>query len=147
MSEDLNTKGLDALIMAFKEAPSVRVGILGNDHRSDGNSNATIGAKHEFGDSTMPIRSFLRVPLAEHMQEYMEASGAFDGVVVKQIIKQKSFIEFMQKVAVIAETIVLDGFASGGFGKWKPSNMTFKKNHQTLIESNQLRSSITSEVK
>ncbi len=53
----------------------------------------------------------------------------------------------VKKVAVVAEGIVAEAFDTGGFGQWPPSDMTHKKVHQTLVETQQLRNSITSEVK
>lgn len=152
MSEDVefNTKGLDKLLKAFKDIPKARVGILGGKNpRQNGGSNASVGAKHEFGDpaSGLPIRSFLRVPITEHLQEYLDKSKAFDQDALKKVISESSLREWVAKIGIVAETIVLDGFQTGGFGKWKPSNMLHKKNQQTLVETQQLRNSITSEVK
>ncbi len=157
MAEDdieMNTKGLDQLIKAFKgDLPKARVGILGSKGaRTDskiGSTNASIGAIHEFGTSTMPQRSFLRVPLAEHLQKKMESSGAFDKSVLAQVIKQGSVLEWMKKMAVLAESIVAEAFATKGFGKWpawRTAGYTNKGN-TLLVDTGQLRDSITSEVK
>lgn len=148
---EYSDKGLSAILKALAEvAPKARVGILGNkNQRNNGqaNSNATIGLKHEFGKDDLPIRSFLRVPIIENLKIYLERAGAFDKEAAKEVVKQKSFAPWVAKLGIIAESIVADAFSTGGFGKWKPSNMAFKKNHQTLIESQQLRNSITSEVR
>lgn len=156
-SEDettLVTKGLDALITALKvEPPRARVGILGdktlrkNATKGAAANNATIGAAHEFGTSKLPQRSFLRVPITDNLAKKMESSGALDKDVLAEVIREKSLLSWMKKVAVLAEGIVLEAFDTGGFGKWKPSDMTKKKLQQTLVETQQLRNSITSEVK
>lgn len=147
----LEVKGLDQLLKALKAAPpKCRVGILGDkDKRTQGNapSNAEVGAAHEFGTSILPQRSFLRVPISENLQKRMESSGALDKKVLADVIRQGSILPWMKKIAILAEGIVADAFNTGGFGKWKPSNMSEKKNHQTLVETHQLRDSITSEVK
>ncbi len=147
----IKTEGLDKLLRALKQnLPTARVGILGSDdvRSTKGNpSNATIGAAHEFGTSKLPMRSFLRVPITEHLQSKMESSGALDKQVLKQVIAEGSVVPWMKKIAVLAEGIVAEAFATGGYGKWMPSNMDNKKNHQTLVETQQLRDSITSEVK
>lgn len=153
MSDDIvfNTRELDKLIKAFTgKLPVAHVGIIGTkDQRSKGkaSSNATIGAKHEFGDEGLPVRSFLRVPLTQQFEKYLEKSGAFNKDVLRKVIKDGSILEWMKKIAIVGETIVSDAFATGGFGAWKPSNMLFKQNQQTLVETQQLRNSITSEVK
>lgn len=149
--------GLNDLLRALgvAEIPQAKVGVLGGkDARAGGNSNASIGMKHEFGEVVefggktfkLPVRSFLRIPIIENMQKYLENAGLNDSV-VKDAIKSKSMIDFVKKIGLVGEQIVSDAFSSSGFGRWKPSNMAFKKNHQTLVETQQLRNSITSEVK
>lgn len=146
---ELNTKNLEKLLKALKgKLPTARVGILGDSGRSGGKAtNAEIGAHHEFGTTKLPQRSFLRIPIQDNLDKVLKASGAFDKDVVRQIITQGSVVPFLKKVAIVAEGIVADAFATGGFGKWKPSDMRRKTNAQTLVETAQLRNSITSEVK
>jgi hypothetical protein len=146
---DFNTKELDALIKILsKNPPYTKVGILGssNNRKEDANDNASIGLKHEFGNEGMPERSFLRVPIAEHFEKRMQDAGAFSAESFEAIKKERSFVGFMRKVGMIGVQIVQDAFDTGGFGKWKPSNMKYKKNHQTLVETQQLRNSIISQV-
>lgn len=152
MSDDVTLKvdGLDKLLKALKSKPPVaRVGILGSKNARSGkeNSNATVGAAHEFGTSKLPMRSFLRVPLTDNLQKYMEKSGLLDKEAMELVIKQGSLVPWIKKVAIIGESIVLDAFSTGGFGKWKPSNMDKKLVKMTLVETQQLRNAITSEVK
>ncbi len=151
---EINTRGLDQLIKAFKgDLPTARVGVLGSKTTRSGskagNNNATVGAAHEYGTHTLPQRSFLRVPIAEHLQKKMEASNAFDKSTLAQVIKQGSILEWMKKVAVLAEAIVIEAFETKGFGKWPPwqtPNYTNRGN-TLLVDTGQLRDSITSEVK
>lgn len=143
----LNTKLMDHFIKAMENIPTVKLGVLGGkDHRNDKNSNATIGAKHEFGADGMPKRSWLRVPITENLYKYLEASGAFNDAVLDKVIQTRSGRAWMEKVAVVSEAVIADSFASGGFGKWKPSNMLHKKNKQTLVETQQLRNSVSTEI-
>lgn len=150
LSDDvkINLKGLEKMIKALKKKPVIaRVGVLGNhNQRDDGESNASIGAKHEFGTSSLPVRSFLRLPISALLFKYMEDSGAFNKESLAEVVKQASFRPWVEKVAILAENIVQDAFDSGGFGIWPKSNMANKTNHQTLVETQQLRNSITSEV-
>lgn len=152
MGIDLKMHGLADFMGAFEGAlPEARIGIFGDKaHRSNGDAtNVEIGAVHEFGSFKrgLPIRSFLRAPLSLHLDEYLSRSGAFDEDVVKEVIQSKSILSWVQKVAIIAENVVRDAFDTRGFGLWKPSDMTRKKNKQTLVETQQLRDSISSEVK
>lgn len=149
---EFDKRKLDQLIKALKgKLPVARVGVLaGKTQRQDGDlNNATIGAKHEFGDPSedLPVRSFLRVPISEKMQKYLEKSGAFTEDALKKVIQDGSIYNYIQKFGIVGEAIVQDAFDSGGFGQWKPSIMKFKKTKQTLVETQQLRKSITSEVK
>jgi hypothetical protein len=149
---DLKIDGLKRLFKALKDKPPIaRVGILGNSaarsNEGDGPNNATIGAYHEFGTSSLPVRSFLRVPITENLQKAMDNSGAFTPEAFSQVMKQKSLRPWVEKLAILAEGIVADAFDTGGFGKWPASDMRYKKVRQTLVETQQLRNSITSEVK
>ncbi len=133
--------------------PSVVVGVLASKTaRTDADkkatvTNAEVGAAHEFGTSKLPRRSFLRVPISENLQKYLESSGAFDEQAMAAVVKSGSIGEWLKRVGTTAEQVVQEAFATGGFGQWKPSNMRKKKVQQTLIESTQLRNSITSEVR
>lgn len=151
MSDDteLNMKGLEQMLKSLKSPPNVRVGIIGDKSppRTGEVTNASIGAKHEFGESGMPIRSFLRMPLTLKMQDALDESKFFDPVALKKVVAMGDLTEWMQKIGIVAESVVLDAFDTGGFGQWKPSIMDHKKNQQTLVETGQLRNAITSEVK
>lgn len=145
----INVQGLEQLLKALKAKPPVgRVGILGDRNQRTGSekSNAEIGAFHEFGTSRLPVRSFLRVPLIDHLDKRLKASGAFDESVLARIVAEGTFRPWVQLMTLEAEGVVLDAFATGGFGKWPPSDMTHKKVKQTLVETQQLRNSITSDV-
>lgn len=149
---EIDSKKLKDLIEVIKDFPALRLGILGTKGpRSDaqGPSNAEIGKKHEFGEDGMPVRSFLRMPLIEKMSEYLESpesSRAFDEDLLKEVMESKDAEPWMKQVGATAELCVQDAFDTGGFGSWKKSRMEYKKNHQTLVETKQLRQSISSEV-
>lgn len=168
----LNTKNLDGMLKALKNNLSrARVGILGgksirnNAPIAGGKSlnaaskapsgkinvttNAAVGAIHEFGTNNMPQRSFLRVPISENLQKNLESSGAFTDDELKIVVKEASLVPWLQRVAAIAEKIVSDAFDTGGFGKWPKWKTPGYKNNtgQLLVDTQQLRNSITSEVK
>lgn len=149
--------GLDKLLKALKAKPPVaRIGILGDkaarkeETSKKGASNAEIGAVHEYGSigKGIPQRSFLRVPLADHLEKEMEESGALSDEESKQVIKQGSVIPWLKKIAVLAEGVVRKGFDTGGFGKWAPHSKGYQNNTgMVLVDTTQLRDSIVSEVK
>lgn len=152
---DLKIDGLQKFSKALKEKPpQVRVGILGNfNARSEpgsGPNNATIGAAHEYGTSRLATRSFLRVPLTTYLEKELEGSGAFTEDAMKRVIAQKSLLPWVEKMGIVAVGIVLDAFNTGGSGTWAPlsaETMARKKVKQILVETQQLRNSVTYEVK
>ena len=156
-NDTVEVKGLEQLLKALKaKAPSCRVGVLGgkNVREKEGNgssqpTNAEVGAAHEFGTSTIPQRSFLRVPIADHLSKEMEESGALDEDTMKAVVREGTVKPWLQKTAILAEGIVAKAFESGGFGKWPAwKNKNYTNNTgQLLIDTQQLRNSVTSEVK
>lgn len=148
--DELNTRGLDKLLKALKGKQStVVVGILGKNAAREGyKSNAEIGAVHEFGGGNVPQRSFLRIPIADNLGKQLEASGAFDKDTLQEVVAKGTLEPWLKKVGVIAEAIVAEGFASNGYGKWAPHSPGYNnKAGQILVDSGQLRDSITSEVR
>lgn len=154
-SKNYNTEKLRQLIKAIASAPSVKVGVLGNNQRSDPEeeSNSTIGWRHEFGipagSAPLPQRSFLRMPLMTHLRKELEDKKAFSQTNINKIVREKNMGSFMEKVGVLGVGIVLKAFDSDGFGSWAPlSPVTIeRKGHaQILIETQQLRNSIDYEV-
>ena len=150
---ELNTKGLEQLLKSLKNPPVARVGILGDKstrctgRSQDTPTNAQIGAWHEFGTTRHPVRSFLRLPITMLLDKRLQESDAFNKDVLKRVMQGGSIAPWLRLVAIEAEAIVAGAFDSGGYGTWVPSDMRYKKNHQTLVETQQLRNSITSEVK
>lgn len=151
---EFNSRGLDQILKAMKgKAVNAKIGILGQgnvrspDSAKSSTSNATVGAAHEFGTTMLPQRSFLRMPIAEKLPKRLEESGAFTLDALKEVIKEGSFEPYVEKMAIAGVAVVLEAFDTGGFGQWKPSNMDYKKVKQTLVETHQLRDSISYEVK
>lgn len=138
-------RGLDQLIKTMKKDPPViKVGVLG------GGRNAEVGAVHEFGAPArgIPQRSFLRVPLADHLNAELERSGLLDKETLNEVIKLGSMVPWMKKIGIAAEGVIDDAFETKGYGKW-PSwkNPNYHNEGGTLlVDSGQLRESITSEV-
>ena len=155
-SDTINIKGLDQLLKALKARPPLcRIGILGNSNARRGGksgvTNATVGAVHEFGapGRNIPQRSFLRVPLTDKLEKYLEQSRAFDKEVLAEVIAQGSIFPWMQKVAASAKQVVGDAFETSGFGKWPKWKDPNYRNEggMLLVDTQSLRDSITTEVK
>jgi len=149
-----NNSKLRAITKILKENKlKVKVGVLGdNGSRKDGRmNNATIGLFHEFGTYKMYARSFLRMPLSFKFNEYVSKAKGLGGAKLwETIYEERSMKPLLKKVGIIAERVVDDAFQTGGFGTWPDLHAETwlrKKNLQILIETGQLRRSITSEVK
>lgn len=147
---EFNSAVLDKLTKALKgKLPTAQVGILGDtaSRSGTGPNNAEVGAAHEFGTSELPIRSFLRVPLTDKLNDAVEQSGAFNEDVLKEVIASGSALGWMEKIAAIAEGVVIDAFGSNGFGKWAPwKNGYSSTTGNILVETGQLERSITHKV-
>lgn len=164
-ADTVKVEGLDKMLKALKQKPPVaRIGILGDKTNRKGGhvTNAEIGAAHEYGSPArgLPPRSFLRVPIAERLQKEMEKQGALSKAEFKEVMKTGSVLPWLKKIAAMAEGIVRGAFDTAGYGKWpgwKDPNYLAKLERQrkggyahagqVLVDSTQLRDSITSEVK
>ena len=150
MSEiKFDDSGLNKLIKSVvnDSNTSVKVGIIGEKagSRDDGEmSNAEIGFIHEFGNKTHPMRSFLRFPILLKLKDKIEKNSVSkDGEI--------NFKFTMYQIGLLAESVIDEAFETRGFGLWKPS----QKHHgidemgefrSTLVDTSQLRDSISSEV-
>lgn len=139
-------ENLQKIIKAFKSKPiSVNIGILEDGNaRSDGQSNATIGAAHEFGTSTIPMRSFLRVPLTENLAPALESSRDFSEDTLKAVVKGVSLKPWGEIIGETGKDIVLEAFDTNGFGRWPKDKIP---QGQTLVKTGQLKGSISYDVK
>ena len=138
---------LNALIKLLGSMPKeVRVGILGAKAAREGElTNAEIGAIHEFGGDIMPQRSFLKMPIDEKLGEYLEKSKMIDKDTLDKMIKEKAPDYISKRIGQLAVKASIEAFATGGFGKWLPSQDE-NDTGLTLVETQQLRNSITFEV-
>lgn len=139
------------MIAAFKgRLPVAKVGVLGDgkNHRTEDGAptNAQIGAWNEFGTSRMKMRSWLRMPISLKLQSALQEAGAFDNATLKKVIEEGSLTPFVAKIGIVGEAVVLGGFDTSGYGYWPASDMTKKENQQTLVETQQLRNAVASEV-
>lgn len=143
----------------------VRVGVLGDStgrnkvittksgNRKPGKevsnqTNAEIGFQHEFGvkSKKIPKRSFLREPLRFRLQDEVRRSESS----FQKNINLLDIKSIYKTLGTIAERIIQKAFRTRGFGRWKensPSTIARKGSDSPLIDSGQLRKSITSEVK
>src|SRR5580692_9916191 len=102
--ENYSIDGLEKLIKALKQKPpKCRVGILGSSNSRQGPSgvtNAEVGAAHEFGTDKLPVRSFLRMPIANNLNKEIKKSGLNSEETLKEVVKQGSIVPWMKQVAI-----------------------------------------------
>jgi phage gpG-like protein len=134
--------------------PVVQVGILGSGARTDGEqTNAEIGVKHEFGDYTskprIPKRSFIRMPLQTHFEEKIQENATLTKKEFQKALKNGKLNLFAKRMGAVAEAVIQEGFATRGWGNWKPNALrtqALKGSDSPLIDTAEMRKSITSRV-
>ena len=153
IDDTFNMKEIEKVIKTLKDNNvKVRIGIVGESQRNeeetgDAPTNATISLWAEMGTENSPARSWLRMPLAEKLFDNLKNSGFFNDKTFRKVVKERSFVKFGKKMGVVAEETIQQAFDTDGFGKWPKSDMSNKKVQQTLVETQQLRRAVTSEVK
>lgn len=141
--------GLNNLVKALSNNKVVKVGILGNKtNRQEGKlTNAFIGAVNEFGSvsNNIPPRSFLRMPI--HRGSEVIIKEAKKGS--ESLVKDGNMIQVLKSIGVSCIKEIQNAFATRGFGRW-PKNAEItklrKKSSSPLIDTSQLRKSITFKV-
>ena len=166
LTASIDIKSLERLEETLNKRFITKVGILGNSssratitRASSGKakitkdetlaeaSNADIGLLHEFGSYTrhVPERSFLRSPLMLYLKDAVsEASSK-----INKAIMDSDIVKAYSLLGIAAEKVIQEAFKTGGFGQWqKLSSRTIagKGSSAILIDSGQLRKSITSKV-
>jgi phage gpG-like protein len=129
-------------------ARAVRVGVQGPEGAavhddSDGLTNAQLAAIHEFGTATVPERSFIRATIEAHGREYERILGAE----AAKIIAGRSTVE--RSLTLLGMRVEGDMKATIEAGippPLAPVTVAAKGSSQPLIDSGQLRNSITSKV-
>lgn len=95
----------------------------------------------------IPARSFLRVPLQDHLFTEVKKIGF---LVWREMIVKRSVVHALDALGITAFNIVQRAFATAGFGKWAPnapSTIAKKGSSKPLIDTAELRQSIHWRVK
>ncbi len=154
MSKDVIDRGLKAIIKALKSPPHARVGILAGKSKTrkgSGPTNAEIGAAHEFGAPAhgLRMRSFLRMPINDHLEETLGKSQKQFKLAFEAAKKDGTLFKFLGVLGIAGESVCRESFTNGGWGVWPelaPATLAHKTVQDILVETTQLRESITSEV-
>lgn len=109
----------------------------------DGASIIEIGAIHEFGIDNIPQRSFLRVPFAENKKEI----DAFIQKRFEMSGKEIAHMKALEQIGVFAEGISKRSFVKNNWKANSPYTIARKGSSKPLIDTGNLRNSITSVVR
>lgn len=129
------SKKYEALVGIFPE----------NNQRSDGKSNAEIGLQHEYGDSSLVSRSWLRMPIRLKQTEITQAAAE----ALPKAIAEKDMSSVYTALAKSAEKVIEGAFDSGGYGKWAPlsdTTVALKGNDKILVDTAELKNAVSSKV-
>lgn len=160
----INNDILEGLKRGLGKAFETHVGILGNKtnrsavgkEKNAELTNAELGAIHEFGvrneKTRMPQRSFLAMPLRRNAKELFEKRQKLQQYLNKAIENgtppEEAWRKAHEELGIVGEQIVQGAFEQSGPGwaKLKPATIARKKSDKILIDSAQLRRSVTSRV-
>lgn len=157
----LDVKKMKTLVgYLVKGLPKVKVGIIGGQAQvkraaetGESLTNAQIGFIHEFGrlqgTPRIPPRSFLQMPLRLYLDDFIKAKKNITREAFEKAIKSGQAAKFAEKIGLIAEEVIQTAFATQGFGNWepnRPSTVAKKGSDTPLIDTGELRRSISSEV-
>ena len=146
---------LNKLVENLSKKLFVDIGVLGETNKTveGGLTIAGIGAVHEFGtdkagrsnDISIPERSFIRMPL-ETGQDSIEKTIEPK---IKQYIAEENIEGLFKLIGIAGEARIKEAFETAGFGTWEanaPSTIKSKGSDSPLIDTGELRKSITSKV-
>ena len=108
-------------------------------------TNAEVGVIHEFGapNAKIPERSFLRMPILSRLDDEIRTVPAGDW---KDLLVSSGLPGVLRAIGQSAVNVIQMAFHTGGFGRWaklKPATMRRKGSSDILVDSTQLRRSIT----
>ena len=115
---------------------------VGGTIYGDGQTVATVGARHEYGVG-VPRRSFLRVPFTTKKDDLAQAIATQFADVFE---RGKSAEQALGIIGTIAVNISKGAFTSRGYGEWPDITQATKDakgSSQVLIDTGTLRNSIT----
>lgn len=106
----------------------------------DGISVIQVGAIHEFGMGRNPERSFLRVPFSQNEK----IINAFINKQFSLIFNgEADTVQSLNKIGILARNISVDAFTNNDWKENSPATIERKGSSRPLIDTGNLRQSIT----
>ena len=135
-----DTKNLDDIISMLKKDYRLRVGIIGAKAKaknSENLTNAEVGTFHEQpepGTGKMPRRSFLVDSILHELNFNSEKMKPLKKFLFKQFFDKKAPEKFLQDLGTKCLLAIETGFATNGFGRWKPWSESYTAYRKRLIK-------------
>ena len=140
----LDTKKIQELKKMLK-ATTIRVGVPeGAGGYDDGSTIAEVAFYNEFGTARIPERSFIRSTFNEQRDTFIKFMGS---EAAKSLEGKQSMDTTIQRVGIKAQSEILKKFRDNDWDPNAPYTIAKKGSSTPLIDSGQLRQSITWEVK
>lgn len=144
---EANLDGLEKLMKLLKDDKFIRIGIIGSKagaqhDKESGLTNALLGTYHEFGGTSKngkpqpPQRSFLWMPLRDHLKFDDSSMKDLKKILWKQFFIKKSADKFWQTLLERALNTIEEAFKTEGWGEWK---MLTYKTHQLINKKKGLK--------
>lgn len=144
VTKDTNFAGLQALAQRLRaNMDTVLVGVPAGAEEKDGTPLALVAAANEFGtsDGRIPERAFLRRLRSRRHQRYlMQVNRAS---LIPVVAGRSTMERALERLGTVAVGIVKREIAEGRFAPNAPSTIAKKGSERPLIDTGQLRQSIT----
>lgn len=118
----------------------VEVGVPDGPTERDGTSIATIAAAHVFGTSRIPQRDFLRPAIEKNLPSFQSLTATN---LVRVATGQMNLETALGQLGAAAAGAVQAEIVSGSFAPLAPATVRRKKSSKPLIDSGNMRQSIT----
>lgn len=135
-----DTKNLDDIISMLKKDYRLRVGIIGakaHAQNSENLTNAEVGTFHEQpypGKGKMPRRSFLVDSIKHELNFNTEKMKPVRKYLFTQFFDKKAPEKFLKDLGSKCLTAIETGFATNGFGRWKPWSESYTAYRKRLVK-------------
>lgn len=141
----IDTKRLEELKKKLKSV-QIKVGLpKGTPNHDNGESIVEIGTVHEFGSPSrhIPERSFIRSTLNEQKANYFKLAQSQG---VKLLEGKQSFNNAVETIGIWGQAQIIKKFRNNDWAENAPLTVALKGSSTPLIDTGQLRQSITWEV-
>lgn len=121
----------------------VNVGFPSSAKEPDGTSTALVAAVHEYGSEHVPERPFMRVAIQENLGNYK----ALNANSLKQLVRGSITTDkALGLLGLMASSHIKEKIKNGSFAPLKAATIKRKGSSKPLIDTGQMRQSVTYEL-